>query len=249
MEEFLNGDYDMTSTEQLKADALNNESGNLTGMDCPVCKNKGFVASVENGHFCTHECECMNRRRAMKRLEQSGLKPILEMYTINNYETEKSWQSDAKKAALEFVKNPDGWFFISGTPGTGKTHLCTAICGMLLEQNKNVRYMVWRDEAPMLKANVNDSSIYQKAMGELKEADVLYIDDFWKGGVTEADINLAFELLNARYNDRSKITIISGEKDMETLLDIDEAVGSRIWERSKGHRIKTPPENYRLREA
>lgn len=234
--------------EENKVDSYNEMVGSLTGFDCPICKNKGSTAYLRDGIFTTKDCVCLNKRRSLKRMEESGLKPVLEAYTFDNYETPDSWQKTALQKALSFALNPNGWFVIAGSPGTGKTHLCTAICGTLLDQNKSIRYMLWREEAPKLKSLVTDTENYQKLMQDYKTCDVLYIDDFWKGSVTDADINLSFELLNSRYNDRSKITILSGEKTVEEMLDIDEAIGSRIYERSKGNLIKTPEgKNYRLR--
>jgi len=234
--------------EQMKVDSYNESEGQLTGYDCPICKNRGNIAVIgENGMFAIRDCDCLIRRRNLKKLRESGLEELLEEYTMEAYETGRPWQKSAKEKALHYVEDGKGWFVISGNPGTGKTHLCTAICGKLLEQSKSVRYMLWREEAPRLKACVNDSEKYEKLIGDYKTCDVLYIDDFWKGTVTDADINLSFELLNSRYNDRRKLTIISGEKDIEQMLEIDEAIGSRIYERSKGNLIKTPNENYRLR--
>ena len=232
--------------ERMKVDAYNEEQGSLAGCDCEVCKNKGFVAFLKDGLMTVRRCDCMDKRRSIRLMERSGIKPLLDMYRMDNYTTVKQWQKTAKKKAMDFANNGAGWFVISGNPGTGKTHLCTAICGLFLEQNKSVRYMVWREEAPKLKASVNDRIAYESLIGDFKQCDVLYIDDFWKGNVTEADINLSFELLNARYNDRSKLTILSGEKSVEQMMDIDEAIGSRIYERAKGNLIITPNENYRL---
>ena len=243
----------MTSTEllrkieQSKVDSYNAEIGNLKDYDCPLCKNKGFVGVLRNGLMAVEECGCMNRRRSMRLLNASGLSNLMHEYTFDKYQTPSQWQKSVKNKAVEFVKRGKGWFVIVGHPGTGKTHICTAICGMFLEQNKAVRYMVWREEAPRIKASINDRETYEKMLGGYKDADVLYIDDFWKGTVTDADINLSFELLNYRYNDRNKITIISGEKDIEQMLEIDEAIGSRIYEMSKGFQVKTQNENWRLR--
>jgi DNA replication protein DnaC len=84
---------------------------------------------------------------------------------------------------------------------------------------------------------------------------VLYIDDFFKtesGKLpTTAEINIAFEILNFRYNNPDLVTIISSEKGMSELLEIDEATGSRIFERSKDYSIsiaKDKNKNYRLKE-
>lgn len=234
--------------EQLKVDSYNAQEGSLKGIDCPICKNKGTIGKWDGtGPMYMVECECMNKRRSLLRIEQSGLSPLLKSYTMDSYLPLTKKQYDIKNKAIEFADDPSAWFVIIGKPGTGKTHICTAICGLLIEKNYSVRYMLWRDDAPKLKAHINDRDIYDKAMGELKSCDVLYIDDFWKGNVTDADINLSFELLNSRYNNRNKITIISSEKSLEDMVDIDEAIGSRIWERSKGFRCSAPEENYRLR--
>ena len=78
--------------------------------------------------------------------------------------------------------------------------------------------MLWRDIAVKLKSVVNDFNEYERLISPLKNADVLYIDDFFKTGKdrvgntmrpTEADCNLAFEIINYRYNQRGINAIIS----------------------------------------
>jgi DNA replication protein DnaC len=62
-------------------------------------------------------------------------------------------------------------------------------------------------------------------------------------------VNLAFQIINYRYQDKTKATIISSELSTLELMQIDEAVGSRIHERSKAYRIfieHDPTKNYRL---
>ena len=82
----------------------------------------------------------------------------------------------------------------------------------------------------------------------MKSVKVLYIDDFLKGTATEADRNIAFDLLNARYIKPSLLTIISSEWTISRVLDWDEAIGSRIAERSKGCVLNiTGSKNYRLK--
>jgi len=114
-------------------------------------------------------------------------------------------------------------------------------------------YMLWRDEIVPLKASVMDDEAYEKAIRKLKEIKVLYIDDFFKterGKMpTTAEINIAFEILNYRYNNRDLITIISSERLIDDIIDIDEAVGSRIYERSREHCLVIQydrTKNYRL---
>ena len=93
-----------------------------------------------------------------------------------------------------------------------------------------------------------DGEEYQSRIRPFKTVPVLYIDDFLKGGHTEADLRLAFEILNARYNDSSLRTIISSEMSLFDVLGLDEATGGRIYERAKGYVIEAPKENWRLKK-
>jgi len=233
-----------------KAKALNEVKGNKGYLDCPLCNNKGYIAFVDEDYSVfTKECECMAKRRSLKSAKESGLSEMLSVYSLDNYQRPADWQKNVYAKATAFIGDPSGWFIISGCPGSGKTHICTAICGALIDAGKETKYFMWREMAPKLKALVNERDLYEERMDKFKNADVLYIDDFFKGNITAADINLAFELLNSRYNSRSKITIISTERTVKDLIDIDEALGSRIYERSKGYYIETPPNtNWRLRK-
>jgi DNA replication protein DnaC len=169
---------------------------------------------------------------ARKRIAHSGLTQLLGKCIFATYKTPEQWQRDAKKKAQAYVDDHhQKWFLAAGSVGSGKTHLCTAICGALLDKGKFVRYMLWRDDSVKLKAAVNDSD-YATIINPIKRCQFLYIDDLFKGGATEADKRLAFEILNYRYVGGLS-TIISTELTPEELLVIDEATGSRIYERSK----------------
>lgn len=239
--------------EQHKADWYNAEVGNLEGYDCQVCKNKGYVASVVKGLMTLTPCECMPIRASVSRLKRSGLENVVKEYTFKRYKADEPWQMDILKKAVEYAKNPEGWFYIGGQVGAGKTHICTAIAVHLLKQGLETYYMLWTDATVELKANKCDDEEYNKLMGKLKSVDVLYIDDFLKTEQgkqpTTADINIAFELLNNRYNAK-KITIVSSEKTLKEVLNIDEALGSRIKQRAGENDIaiaKDGRKNYRLR--
>jgi DNA replication protein DnaC len=119
-----------------------------------------------------------------------------------------------------------------------------------MDKGNEVKYMIWRDENTALKSCITEYDEYQRRINKLKEVPVLYIDDFWKvrdGSLTNADVNLTFEIINARYNDITKRTIISTELMYSDIIRVDEAIGGRIFERSRGFSVKAPDENWRLR--
>jgi DNA replication protein DnaC len=86
-------------------------------------------------------------------------------------------------------------------------------------------------------------------MDKLKTIQVLYIDDFFKGKITEADINAMFELLNYRYINRLQ-TIISSELMFDAIMNVDQAIAGRIKQQAGEFLIqitKDNGKNFRLR--
>ena len=154
-----------------------------------------------------------------------------------------------------FCKDEDAkWFYIGGQSGIGKSHLCTAIAGYYIKQGKDVRYMLWRDDVVKLKQLANDYSGYQELMQPFKDVDVLYIDDMFKSQSgaepTRADINIAFEILDARLRSKDKITIISSEFTINEAMAFDEAVVGRVYQKCGIYKIdiaRDKNKNYRLK--
>lgn len=222
------------------------EDFDLGGVDCPICHNTGRLPYMKNGELYSRDCECMAKRLSLRRIRNSNMSDMLMRYTFERYETPDASRAKVKQSAEAFCEADKGWFFIAGQSGSGKTHICTAICSKLMERGLEVYYMAWRDESRKLKAMMNTEELEDR-LDKLKRVDVLYIDDFLKGGCNDADIRLAFELINARYNDTRLRTIISTEATIETILSIDEALGGRIKERSNGFIGRGPKQNWRLR--
>lgn len=253
--------------EKWKVDNFNSAPGSLNeqdGHNCKICLNKGLIMRAfqnERGIWTNTsvECKCQTVRRTIRRMQRSGLKNIIREYTFDKYNVTDPWQQTIKDAAVSYAKDPHGWFYIGGQSGAGKTHICTAICREFLLAGREVKYMLWRDDAAQLKGIANDPVERDKLLHSYKNVEILYIDDLFKTGKgddgvkqkpTVGDINLAFEILNYRYNDPAKLTIISSECTMPDILNIDEAVGGRIAERSKVISLKPDKSrNYRLRGA
>lgn len=265
---------EMTAEEKLAraqkmADRVNAQEGRLTGYDCPACRNKGFVEYVINtteqlGYpsYTTgsRECVCMAIRRSKWLLKKSGLADLAERCTFDTYKATEPWQVYIRNRAEGFLEKAMSGsgrgFFIGGQTGCGKTHICTALTVSLINSGKSARYMLWTDEAARLKACVNDDQ-YASLMWPLKAVGVLYIDDLFKptgasGQPTQADIRLAYELINYRYNSTNKVTIISSERTTGELCEIDEAIGGRIVEKSGQYCIniaRDRAKNWRLNHA
>ena len=214
--------------------------------ECPKCQDRGYIIT-ELFPLTVTECDCVVRKANLRRLERSGLKELAERCGFDSFRTDEPWQKVAKSAALAYLDSPKGsWFFICGRSGSGKTHLCTALCRELIDRGREVYYLKWREEAPKLKAIIRDCGLYGEEMRKLSEVPVLYIDDFLKGSVTEADLNLAYQLLNDRYNTRRR-TLISSEHGIEAIARFDEAIAGRIFELARDYCFMTAEVNLRMR--
>ena len=238
---------------EMQVQTYNDREGNLNYYDCPICKNKGNVAYInQNGDYSVRQCPCIVQRRIIQRTRQSGMGLLLEK-NFDNFEANSEYQKAFCKVAKSFisqVKSGDKpWMMLCGQSGSGKTHICSASCNELLKTGFEVYYMPWVDESKQLKRLSMDESQYRERMERLQTCPVLYIDDLFKGGTSDADKTIAFELLNSRVN-RDNVTVISTEMLLEDLLRIDEAIFSRIIEKCGKHISmvsKDRNKNYRLR--
>lgn len=244
-----------SESSQNRVDGLNLIPGKLKYMDCPACLNRGFIwySKKEGLGYCeyAYECACVKRRRSLKKIIDSGLYELLEECNFESFKTCEPWQEYAKGKAQEYLEDyKHKWFCALGSVGAGKTHLCTAICGQLLDRGLSVQYMLWLRDSPPLKGIPESMEARTKALDRLANVDVLYIDDFFKnenrGRPTAADIKLAHEIINSRYIKRAT-TLISSEWSINEILGFDEAIGSRIYQRGKEYILSfTGEKNQRL---
>ena len=222
------------------------------GCKCQLCGDYGWREFWYDGYQKAEKCSCQYKASLAENMKKAGARCDMD---FENFHTDHDYQKAMFEKAKQFAS--DGWrmglwFFVGGQVGCGKTHICTAILNELAKTVPGCRYMMWRAEATQLKAIVNKPEEYHQKLSELTNATILYIDDFWKTQQrtlpTQADVNLAFQIINARYQDIRKVTLISCELSREELMEIDEAVGSRIYEKTKTYNLfisRDKSRNYR----
>lgn len=256
--------FEMDDNEAVDFKVLcyNNQQGNKQGYECPKCKNRGDIAVNKDGNFALRQCECLAVRHTLQLVSNSGLGDLLSICKFDNYKCEHKWQHVIKQKAKDFIADKySNLFYIGGNSGTGKTHICTAIAGELIKQGMPVKYMAWLEDSIALKQSINDSTEYNRLMQQIKNTQVLFIDDFLKTGKneepTQADIKLAMEIINYRCiqarldKDKRYITIICSERSVGELISYDEAMGSRIVGVAKDYCLfvaRDINKNYRLKK-
>lgn len=222
--------------------------------NCQICKDTTWI--LDNTGRGVERCKCYEIIKVKEQWEASGLKTDDLDKTFATYEHWSSLSKNMKNAATnyylrfkEIEKTKHNSIMFCGQPGSGKTHLCIALANNFIKKDgKRVVYMPYRDVITKLKQNILDKEYYKNIVGKYQLAEILLIDDLFKGKVNETDINIMFEIINYRYINKLPI-IVSTEYLVEEMLSFDEAIGSRIYEMSKKFivEIKGQENNYRLR--
>lgn len=247
--------YDRAGFEQRVVDRYNASEGDLEYYNCPKCLNRGNFMRLENGYQTLYLCDCMKVRHSNRLLLESGMAKLIEEKTFENYICNEPWQDYLMSKCRAFVDCPTKCLFIGGQSGSGKTHLCTAVCGKLVQQGKSLRYVLWRDIVTKLQANVFNDENYTNITDDLKNVDVLYLDDMFKLISTKSDnrlkeLEVAFKIINDRELSQ-KTTIISTECTFKDLVNLDEAIAGRIIKMATSDYIlqidKNVSRNYRLK--
>ena len=206
---------------------------------CNKCRDMLFIIQSDG---TAKECECRSLRIAEEKLKASGVSEEFRKKTFENFDYEKSIEvMEAFMKAKSYSKNfekirvtrKNSVMFI-GQVGSGKTHLAIAISNVLLDKGIGVIYMPYRDSITNLKQSILNAENYQREINKYKNAQVLLIDDLFKGDVTASDIKTMYEIINYRYF-KSLPIITTSEKSVDDLIEIDEAIGSRLYEMSKNY--------------
>ncbi|MCH1968716.1 ATP-binding protein [Romboutsia hominis] len=225
---------------------------NLKEYRCYKCRDMTFI--INDG--VAIPCSCRKVREAEDILKKSGISEKFRNKRFDNFDYSVDMiLMDAYKKASDYVKffneieNDRGnSIMFLGQVGSGKTHLSLAICNELMDSGVGVVYMGYRDVITRLKQNIMDEVYYNNVMNRYKNARVLLIDDLFKGRISHSDVNIIFEIVNHRYFNNLPV-IVSCEKKVSELIDIDEAIGSRIVEMCGDYicEIRGKKLNYRMR--
>lgn len=214
--------------------------------ECELCQDKGYIiVKNEQGYDYSIPCKCYAKRTVRAMLEKTGMN--INEYrkkTLNSFPNDRAEAIKMKQLAIDFINNHkegDSIAFV-GKSGTMKTSICIAICLELAKKyNQAHIYFSYLTEINRLKNIMYNNSLeYSEEIKKLGTCENLYIDDLFKKqkakddnskiDVTNADIKIMYEIINQRYINR-KTTLFSSEFTISEIINnVDEALGSRIFE-------------------
>lgn len=234
--------------------------------ECPICKDSGLIFCEKTDKYgniypAAKQCECTKRKIQQQKIESANISQLFRNSTFFNFKTETKQQEFVKKMAVEFYRQGidesldkaqrANAMLLFGQVGSGKTHLAVSALNNFMANGYDVRYKNYKDLVRSLSQSAMDKEEYSKEMGDCIKTQVLLIDDLFKSNnkaeITPAQIKYMYEIVNNRY-EANMLTIFTSEKTVEYMLDVDEAIASRIVQMTQKRYLLSMKgiQNYRL---
>ena len=214
---------------------------------CKYCEDKGYYKAIDSlGLPHLKDCPyCFEKRKMALILKKSGISAgDYAKYTLDTFDAQRSKNAaKMKNMAVKYLdEHPSGiGFGVFGQSGGGKTHICIALCQAITEKyHEEHYYFPYNSQMiKLMKAAQSYHDDYEDIMRGWKSCDNLYIDDLLKMAARKTirgkntydpnELYILFDLINARYLNH-KTTFFSSEYSVKDIINIDEALGSRIFE-------------------
>ena len=202
------------------------------GRVCPVCHGFGFVyptLPAEHPDFGkSAPCSCVEEEledQKEARLQRYSNLGSLVQWTFDSLvpqgrsgdPTNQEQFQRAVAAAREYAQAPQGWFVLTGSSGSGKTHLAAAIANELIHLGRLALFMVVPDLLDHLRATFapEKAETYDDLFEQVRNAPVLILDDLGTQSSTPWAQEKLFQLLNHRYSAQlPTVVTISGSLDV-----------------------------------
>ncbi len=232
--------------------------GALQENPCPECGGAGFlIDDLPVGHPDYGKpvpCRCkMEERRSRRRRNFGDVHNLdaLARFTFEAFDTNLSWLPTHKleslarafSAAHEFALQPDGWLLFTGAYGCGKTHIAAAIANQRIENDQSAIFVVVPDLLDHLRSTFGPSSeaSYDDLFDEVRNTQVLILDDLGVQGVTPWAQEKMFQILNHRYNSQLPTVLTTNQR----LIDLDQRLRSRLQDLNLVQHIHIRAPDYR----
>jgi DNA replication protein DnaC len=254
-----------SDTQKANSKNISTEFGSLAESlgksDCPICGGVGFLRSdVPVGHpdFGRLEpCVCRSNevvQNARQRLYEMSNLDRLSHLTFENFKTsgnpkaefiapqEISSLQEAKDASENFFRSLQGWLLLEGAYGCGKTHLAAAIANAAVHNGIPTLFITVPDLLDSLRfAYGNPETTFEARFNEIKNADLLVMDDFGTQNATAWAQEKLFQIINYRYINQLPTVITTN-----LILDeIESRIRSRLQDSDFVQHIRIIAPDYR----
>lgn len=181
--------------------------------DCPLCQGQGWL--VKNGK--AYRCKCTVERGIAARLPERYRKASLE-----------DFHGETLALIVNWLSHPTDGLFITGTVGTGKTHLAAAIVRHLIEARTDVTFRrcarFYADVRETYRTNASEETVLEP----LEQTRFLVLDDLGAGSLSDHERRFTLELLERRLN-KNRPTVMTSNWSLEDIAQrMDDRIASRL---------------------
>ncbi len=210
---------------------------------CPICEDTGWKPVTDaSGVRRVVRCDCWRENVVAARLAAARIEPRYRKCSLDTFRIDSDSQVEAVRKCRSFIErfpNVERGLLFMGLPGSGKTHLATAV----------LKEVIARTGATGLFADVRDllrkirdtynpvvKSTELDVIRPVMDAQILVLDDIGAEKITEWVDETMTLIVTTRYN-RNLPTIfttnhLDKEFDPHSLADsLMERVGARIHSR------------------
>ena len=202
--------------------------------ECEKCGDTGVVDY--------RMCSCMKEKLIMAGLESSGMSALIESQTFDNFDLSfykgealtrmKTILDIAKNYAESFEADKSGSIIMMGNTGLGKTHLSSAMGGVIIKKGNDVYYTGAVD---MLSDFESDRFSYDRsgessaALDKYFTCDLLIVDDLGTELINQFTTSCLYNIINTRLV-KKKATIINTNFSRDDLRKkYQDRITSRIF--------------------
>jgi DNA replication protein DnaC len=220
-------------------------SGSLGDPDCPACHGLGYLRRdlpIDHTDFGRLEvCTCRQAEvRAMIRSRLFSLSRLdeLQSMTFDNFQPhgqpglgdeQRSSIERAYEQARSYAGSLQGWLFLQGGYGCGKTHLAAAIANECVGLGVPTLFLTVPDLLDTLRFSFSDEDVsFEERFEQIRQAPLLILDDFGTQSATEWAREKLFQILNHRYINRLA-TVVTTNLALE---EIEGRMRSRLLDSS-----------------
>jgi DNA replication protein DnaC len=182
---------------------------------CPACAGE---ARAEELAKAAQEEAAVRQRQLETRLSQSGIPQRYRSKTFVNFIATDDAMEQALATAMRFAQDFDqhsekGTFMVfSGPPGTGKSHLATAIAQAVLAGG-TAMYTSAIDAVRLIRDTWrrNSERTESQVLAMLASIDLLILDEVGVQYGTEAEQVNLFDIIDKRYRDKMPTILLTNQ--------------------------------------